>query len=317
MSVKAGTYATPRLDLGVAMNEYPVPYVGFIADQVMPIRPVPKKAASFSAITRESILRPVDVRRGNNGTYGRADYDTDDIQYSCDEFGLEGKLGDDQRAFYMNDFDAEMITAALTRDRLAREREIRVAALIQNTTTWTGAALYTDLGTDWDDASSTIVADVETAKNKIRANCGMMPNTMVLPVGAIPWMKANTDLKARIQYVQALTDEAIMNMLPQIFGVERVLVAGAVKNTGVEGETFASSDIWSDNYCWLGVVDGSQNLAAPSATRTLLWNEDSPDIFTVEEYYEAQTRSWVYRVRHSLDEKVIDPYFAHLLKIDT
>lgn len=315
--VKAGTYATPRADLGVALEEYPLSYQGFVASDILPVFNVPKKTASFSAITRESILRPVDVRRSANGSYGRADSETDDLSYACVEYGLEGKLGDDEREFYATDFDAEMVTAALTRDRLAREREKRVASAIFNTSTWTGASLYTDLGTDWDDASSTIVEDVETACNKVITLCGIRPNTVVLPRGAVPWIKKNTDLKARLQYVQALTDQAIMMSLPAIFGVERVLIAGGIYNSAAENETLVGADIWSDNYCWIGVCAKTANLAEPCVGRTLLWTNDSPSEFTTEEYREEQTRSTIYRVRHHLDSKIFDASFAHLLKIDT
>lgn len=315
--MRAANYATPRLDLGVALEEYPLTFQGFVAADILPVFSTPKKEATFSAVTRESILRPVDVRRSARGAYARADSDVDDLSYRCEEFGLEGPLGDDERAFYASDFDAEMVTVGMTRDRLAREREKRVSTKIFNTTTWTGSSLYTDLSTDWDDASSTIVADVEAAKQKVRQNCGLMPNTIVIPAGAVPWLKANTDLKARLQYVQALTDQAIMMSLPQIFGIDRVIVAGAVKSTAGEGEAIAAADIWDDNYCWIGVCARTQNLAEPCVGRTMLWTADSPTEFTTEEYREEQTRSWIYRVRHHLDEKVFDPYFAHLLKIDT
>jgi hypothetical protein len=40
---------------------------------------------------------------------------------------------------------------------------------------------------------------------------------------------------------------------------------------------------------------------------------DRDDGLIVEEYREEQTRSWIYRARHNVDEKVLDASFGHLL----
>lgn len=317
MAVRAINYTVPRLDLGVALEEYPLGFTGFVASEVLPVLPVPEKAGKLTVLTRESALRPVDVVRSVTGSYPRADYETDEIDYRCEEYGLEAKLPDEQQSFYGSAFNAQLVTAALSRDRLAREREKRVAAAFFNTTTFTGASLFTDLAKDWDDASALIVDDVMAAKETVRKNCGLVPNTIIIPAGAMPWLKKNTDLKARLMYVNAVTEQAIVSNLAGLFGIPRVIVAGAVYNTGGEGDAFSSADVWNDNYCWLGVCATGQNFPEPCIGRTLLWANDSPSEFTVEEYREEQTRSWVYRVRHHLQEKIFDPMFGHLLQIDT
>lgn len=311
------TQSVPRLDLGQALEEYPLTTGGFIADRIMPVLNVPKKEGAFSVITRESILRARNVKRAKGSAYSRDSFDKDDVSYRCEEYGHEQILGDDEVAYYASEFDAEMVAAAMAASVVAREREKRVASAIFNATTWTGSTLYTDLATDWDNIASLPVNDVNTAKEKIRQNCGLAPNTMVISAAVVPWLKANTDLKARLAYVMALTDSAITGALAELFGIPNVLIAGAVYNTGGEGETFAGSDIWSDNYCWLGVVPQTPNPAEPGACRTMLWTGDSPSTFTVDTYREEQTRSNIYRVRHHVQEKVIDPNFAHLLLIDT
>jgi hypothetical protein len=42
---------------------------------------------------------------------------------------------------------------------------------------------------------------------------------------------------------------------------------------------------------------------------------DSPENAVVEQYRAEEIRSDIFRVRQHVDEMVIDPYFAHLLKI--
>lgn len=314
----AEAYTGPRLDLGMALEEYPIAGAeGFIADQILPVTPVAKKAASFSVITRESILRDANVVRSVGSAFGRGTFGTDEVSYRCEGYGIEQKLPDELAEFYSSDFDAAMTAAAVAAATVKRERERRVAAIIQNTSTWTGAALYTDLGTDWDSASSTPIADVDATKEIIRRNCGLSPNTMVISAAVIPWLKYNTDLGNRLRYVMALTNEVIRQSLAELFGIPNVLIAGAVRNSGAEGESFSGSDIWSDNYCWLGVVPQTPNIAEPGVGRTLLWQADTPSIMTVSEYYEVQTKSRIFRAEQHLQEKVIDAYYGHLLLIDT
>lgn len=315
---KAVNHSTPRLDLGVALEEFPIGTgLQLVADRILPVRGVPKKAATFSVITRESILRDSDVRRSQEGAYPRDSFDKDDVSYRCEEKGLEGELADDQRAFYSSDFDAEMVTVGLTRDRLARAREKRVKEAIFNTTTFTGSDLYTDnSGTPWDAAATVIPTQIEAVKQQMRQNCGMQPNTIVFGASQVPNLQANTDLIDRLKYTQVLTFDAIVSQLSALFGIPNVIIAGAVRNVAPEGETLSVSDIWPDDYAWFGVVPETDNLAEPGIGRTLLWTEDSPELYTVESYYEVQTRKWIYRVRHHLQEKIIDPYFGHLTKID-
>ena len=61
------------------------------------------------------------------------------------------------------------------------EREIRVKDLLFNTSTWTGAALYKDWSAaPWDTVGSDVITHVLTAKEKVRSNCGMNPDSMLI-----------------------------------------------------------------------------------------------------------------------------------------
>lgn len=315
------SYGSPRLDLAEALIEFPLTQTGFVGLDILPIFKTDRKDASFSTITRACILRARETRRKARSAYSRDDFETADKSYACEEDGHEVPIDDAERAFYARDFDADLITSGLARDVLLREQEKRIATKIFDVSAsgWTSgtAALYTDVSTDWDDVASTIVADIDAAKSLIRANCGMKPNTLVVSEAHLKSFKNNTDIKSRLQYVQALTDDAIRGALGSLFGIEKVLIAEAVKSTGGEGDSFTGADIWSDDYCWLGIVPRSLRLAEPGVGRTFLWTADSPDNVTVEQYREEQTRSDVFRVRQHTDEKVIDVFFGHILKIDT
>jgi len=65
MGVNYTSYGTPRADLGEAIREYNPALDGFIGLDVLPPRPVVKKAATISVITRESYLKRVDAKHAN------------------------------------------------------------------------------------------------------------------------------------------------------------------------------------------------------------------------------------------------------------
>ena len=79
-----GTYETPRADLGQALMETRlIPAEGFVGTIMLPVFPTRKKAAAFSAITRESILRRRKVARAAKSAYNRDSYEGDDISFAC------------------------------------------------------------------------------------------------------------------------------------------------------------------------------------------------------------------------------------------
>jgi hypothetical protein len=130
-------------------------------------------------------------------------------------------------------------------------------------------------------------------------------------------LKALTVVKDAIKYTSRLTDEELTNAIADLFGVKKVLVGNGIYNSAKRGKTFVSADIWSDNYVMVAVVgNDGVDLSEPAIGRTILWEEDSPENAVVESYREEQTRSDIFRVRQYTAEKLIDPYFGHLLKVD-
>lgn len=311
------TYSTPRLDLAEAVHEYRRDAEDFVVLKMLPQLGLPRQSATMSVVIRESLLERADVRRAKNGTYNRSDFQVEDRTYTTTERGLEGRLGDDDRRKYVNDFDAEFETARMTEERLLKEQEIRGMELLFNTTTWFGSDLYTDRsGAPWDAVGSDVIGHVTAAKEKVRRMTGMEPDTLL--IGRVTWenIKLNTAILARIVGIVITTQEVLEQSIAGVLGIKRILIGQGVYNSAAEGETLVVTDIWADDYAMVAVTAMGQRLVEPCVGRTILWDEDSPENITVEEYREAQTRSNVFRVRHHVEEKILDPFFAHLMKVD-
>jgi hypothetical protein len=308
---------TPRADLGIAIREHRVENTEFIGTKVLTMLPVMEKKSAVGVIPREETLKRANAARATGGTYNRVSLASEDMEYACEEHGLEAPLPDEQRSFYASDFDAELETSRLVDTMLLREQEIRIKDLVFNTTTWTGSSLYTDVSAaPWDSAASDALGHVRAAREKVRRMTGMEPDTMVIGKVTLDNLLANTAIIARLTSIKMATEEAIKQALTDLLGLKRILVGSGVYDATPEGGTPAITDIWADDYAFIAVTAAAGSILAPAVGRTILWTEDSPENITVDQYREEQTRSEVFRVRQHTDEKIIDAYFAHLLKVD-
>lgn len=315
MPIQHATYAVPREDLREAIMEYDPSLDGYIAEAVLPVRPVKKKAATLSVVTREN-LQSVATTHANAGTFNRVGLYTEDHAYACTDYGLEAPLSDEDRANYDSDYDAELETVMDAKHKLLIAQEIRTAALVFNTTTWTGAALYTDVSAaPWDAAGSDAIGHILAAREKVRVNTGFNPDTLVIGAVTLKNMLLNTAILAKFPGAAAITEGTIRSNLAAIVGLENLLVGGRIYSTNEEGLAFAGADVWSDDYAMICRVNQG-SLRSGGLGRTMLWTDMTPENITVKQYREEQTDSDIFRVRQFCDEEIFDAYFGHLLKVD-
>jgi len=310
--------AVPRADLGAAAMEFVMNQADFVAGQVLPELPVKNKSGYIAVVTREGITREVDAKRQAAGGYNRDSFTAEDLLYACQEFGLEGPLPDDRRREYASDFDAELLTVQTTMRKLLVQREKRAAAAVFNTTTWltTDAQLYTTwAAAPWTTAGSDAFDHVMKAKEIVRTNCGLTPNTLICNQTTINRLKNLTVIKAVIAYVERGTDAALYSAISDLFGLPKIIVAKATTNSATEGQTFVGANIWSSDYAMVCVTSDAGPTPSPGIGRTPLWTPDSPSSLVIESYYDNERRQEIFRCRHDVDELIVDKYFGHLMKI--
>jgi len=311
--------AVPRADLGAAAQEFVMNEADFVASEVLPDSSVQQKAAYIAVITREGITREVDAKRQAGGGYNRDSFNAEDMEYACVEYGLEGAVEDSRRREYASDFDAELVTVQSITRKLLVQREKRVAAAVFNATTWDSgdATLYTDLSSTapWTTAGSAIRSFLNIAKEVVRVNCGLEPNALVINKVNMDRLVATDELRDAIKYTARPSDAEVRSAIADYLGLERVIVAKATTNSAKEGQTFVGAAIWSNLYAMLAVISSGGAMPTPGIGRSPLWAPDSPTPIVVESYREEQTRNEIFRVRHTIDELIVDKYFGHLLKV--
>lgn len=309
------TYAVPRADLGEAIREYDINAQTFIGLKVLPVRGVQKKAATMSVHTRESLLKTADVEAAKGAAANRIGLEFEDLAYACTKKKLEMPLLDEDKANYASDLELEFETAETLYHKLLMAQEIRIAALIFNTTTWTGASLYTDnSGAAWGTATSAVIAQIAAAKTKVRDNAGVEPDALIIDAVNMDNLLKNDDILARFPGAAVVDERMIRANLAAIFGLEHLLVGKKRYDSAKEGQAFVSASVWGDTYAMVAKISNGSIGRTPGLGRTILWTADTPENVTVDQYREEQTEGEIYRVKQYTDEKVFDKYFGHLMK---
>jgi hypothetical protein len=279
---------------------------GFVGLRVLPVVNVVKSAGTFGKIKVASLLANRDTKRAPGSGYVRQRYEFEKESFSTEEHGAEEPVDDKEAVLYGDYLQAEQVATARARDVVMRNYEIRAAALIFNTGTWSP----TGITNEWDDHANAVpITDVETAVAAIYDACGLPPNAMVINWKVFRNLRNCAQVVDRLKYAgfndpkaQSITAE----ILAQVFDLEMIIVAGGKKNTKAEGVAAVLDDIWSDEYAWIGRVATSGDIKEPCVGRTFHYSEDGSQIGgVVESYREEQTRSDIIRVRQDTDEKVL------------
>lgn len=305
-----------RPDLGAIAYEHmcEASQLGFIGMQILPTFDTPLQSAEYPVIPFEAMLKNQDTARAARAAYARSDYQFESGNYNCKEHGWEELLDDKEAALYRRYFDAEEVSIMRAVDILLRTQEKRIADMIFNPNN----VVKVDVGIEWSTAATaTPRANVTAGKQAMRAASGLKPNAIVMSTKVFDNLLLTAEVVNALKYTNPIElggVEIQKRLLAAYFGVDRILIGDAIKDTAKKGQSASLSDIWNPEYVGLFRISyGGPDLREPSIGRTFLWTGDSPTIVTVESYREDAKRSNVYRVRNNTDEKFIFTGAGYLL----
>lgn len=324
MPSPSGSIATLRPDLrtfeefDLAMDRQ-----GFIGTRILPIMNVGKASGTFGKIPIEQLLKTRSTARAARAGYSRGDWTFDDDTFTTSEHGAEEPVDDNEAALYSDYFVAEQVSRNRAVDAVLRNQEIRIAAAVGNTTTWSGASLTTSIGTPWATvATATPIDDVEAAVRLVRTNSGMLPNAMIMSWVTYRNLRMSDQILDRIQ-TQNFQDVRAGNIgtahLSAVFDIKNIIVAGGnagggVKDSDAEGDATTIASIWNDDYVMICRIAETGDIREPCIGRTFHWGEDgSSELGTIESYRDETVRANIIRCRHQVGEKIIYPEMGHLL----
>jgi len=238
----------------------------FIADKVFPIVPVARRSDSDYIYTQgdwfrdEATIRPPATESAGSG------WNLSTTTYNCDVYAIHKDLDDQTLANADEVLNMEQDAVEFVTQRILLKREIEWSSTFFATGVWGTSLIPSALWSNY--ATSTPLTDVQTAILTIQGRTGLRPNTAVIGAEVYSQLLNHPDIIERIKYTTA--DVPTSAVIGRYFGIDRVFVAGAVKNTANEGAT-ASYSFVQGKHVWIGYVAPRVGPCTPTAGATFAW----------------------------------------------
>lgn len=220
--------------LSIAYMNQPSAY---IADVVFPVVPVPKQSDKYPSYTKGDWFRDeAQIRSPGTESQGSGYNVATNNTYFCDNFSIHKDIPDELRENADAPFEPDVEATEFVTDRIRIRREKAFATDFMVTGKWATDKTGTTDFTKWSDYGfSDPITDIEAGREGIFSVTALDPNTLV--VGRAVWskIKHHPDFIERIKYTQrgVLTADIVASVLE----IERLLIARAIENTAIEGQT--------------------------------------------------------------------------------
>lgn len=247
----------------------------FIANKVFPIVPVDKQSDLYFKYTKEDWFRDDAKVRADGAEAATAGYGLDTDSYFADVYAVKKAIGDQLMANFDSPLDPLRDGAKYTAQLIMNRMEAQFVEDFIQTGIWANEYVGvsgTPTGNEfkqWSDlANSDPIQDIEEAKSDILGSTGYEANKLVLGYEVYKTLRNHPDIIDRVKYTGR--DVPDTQYLAQLFGLDEVLVAKAVKNTAAEGQTGAFSFTFGKSAL---LVHSAPNpgLLMPSAGYSFQW----------------------------------------------
>lgn len=247
----------------------------FIANKVFPIVPVDKQSDLYFKYTKEDWFRDDAKVRADGAEAATAGYGLTTDSYFADVYAVKKAIGDQLMANFDSPLDPLRDGAKYTAQLIMNRMEAQFVEDFIQTGIWAneyvGVSGNPSSGEfkQWSDlANSDPIQDIEEAKSDILGSTGYEANKLVLGYEVYKTLRNHPDIIDRVKYTGR--DVPDTQYLAQLFGLDEVLVAKAVKNTAAEGQTGAFSFTFGKSAL---LVHSAPNpgLLMPSAGYSFQW----------------------------------------------
>lgn len=238
----------------------------YVASKVFPTIPVEKQSDKYFIYTKADWFRDEAQLRAPATESAGSGYNLSTATYSASVYAFHKDVDDQVRANSDNPLNPDRDATTFVTQRMLLRQEIQWASEFFTTSVWATDSTPTNLWNDY--TASDPIGDVETAKATILTSTGYLPNTMVMGYDVFRQLRNHPDIVDRVKYTSA--NDVTEDILARFFGVERILVARAVKNTALEGASASMSSIVGKNAA-LYYVAPSAGVLTPSAGYQFAW----------------------------------------------
>lgn len=285
---------------------------GFVFDKVFTSLPVSKASDKYHTYARDDFWRDQgdgQMLLADGAPVTRGGYRMSTGAYSCDvrawakpvskgvRLNADAVINPDQDAV---DYVTQQLMIRLEAQFLA---EFFVTGVWGTTSTLSGTSQWSD----YDDSDP--ITAIDDGKQAIGDLTGLEANTLLVGSAVDLKLKRHPMIQAlyKVTNVDSITDE----MMARVFGVQRYLVARAVKSTNIEGATAAFSRLAGKHalLCYTA-PDGSDGATAGKVFKWDGWGNS--DGVAIQTYYEEQTRSDIVEGFAAVDYKITSTALGYM-----
>jgi hypothetical protein len=244
----------------------------FIARRASTEVPVLNESDKFTVFPRGYFLRDEAEVRPLGGRPVQVGYKVRDDHYMAEEWALEHTIDDRQRRNSGNPIDLDESGVMLLEGKQLIREDRLWAQKFFKTGVW---STDVDLAANdspfapFDDAASDPVATIDAQRAGFLRRTGFRANTLVLGVNVKTALRTNASMVDRVKYTQTgiMTDA----LLAALFEVQNVIEAGSVYNAANEGADDDIEFIADPDAFWLGYVEPTARMGAPTAIARFAW----------------------------------------------
>jgi hypothetical protein len=293
------------IHIDAALSEISIAYKNkmFIADQIFPMVTVDKQSDYYYVWDKGSWLTNQVEKRTPGDTYPEGRMVISNTTYYCDIFHLGYAIPWEKKKNADKAIDLERAGTNWLAHQFALNREVEIASAIMGDSIWDNDL---DGGTDftqWDDFdNSDPPDDIDTYRDTVLQNTGVLPNTLVLGKQVFSKLRRHPLLLDMYKYTgKGILTEA---QVAEALDVEKLLIGTCVRRTSNEGATAVQAFVWGKDALLL-YVPPSPALEEPAAGYTFVWDLEGSGLTTaiIPTVQEDRDRDFL-KGKHAYDFKV-------------
>lgn len=264
-----------------------------VGSALFPAVPVGQRGGKIIQFSKEA-FRAYNTGRSPGADTKRVQFGYSSGSYALEQHALEGVVPFElmEEANAVPGIDLGSGAVQMVQDIIALRLEKAQATIATTAGTYAVANKTTLAGTaqwsDYTNGASHPIANIETAKEAIRAKIGRYPNTIVMGASVMSALKHHPDIVERIKYTGR--DVATADLLASLFGVQRVLSGDAVSASDKDVMT----DVWGKFVVVAYTeVGGIASMGRPSYGYTYQLRGYP---MVEQAYQDRNAKSWIYPV---------------------
>lgn len=284
---------------------------GFIADTLFPTVTVDKQSDIYMVFDRARRLRRQDTQRTPGTEAHKVTQDVGSATFYCRNYALKAGVTIEDKANADPAYVQSLINGRveLIMDDLKLDREMRVAALVINTSNVGSSAA---VSSGWSGAGAPLT-DINAAIDNVRYANGVRPNNVTFGPEAWDSFRRDSTVRNLINGTNNgggyVNEDQVRNLL----NVEKVEVAGSFKNDGADGQAESIASVWGDNVL-VTYTPATPNRERPSFGYEFRWQAPGLPNMQVERHpYNSKTKSEEVEVGYYNEDKITGQSYSFLL----